>query len=88
MAPATRELKIEILVKRLNRWYVELWNLSDEGSPSPSTTRVFDVKIKKRPLAEITGLPGGNAIRADEGCEIQLELTVGEQTFRSPVFKP
>jgi hypothetical protein len=84
--PGTPQLKIEILLKRLNRWYVELWNLSDEESSA--TTRVFDVKIKNRPLAEIEGALSSSRIRADEGREVQLELTVGKQTFRSPIFKP
>jgi hypothetical protein len=84
--PGTPRLKIEIVLKRSNRWYVELWNLSDEESSA--TTRVFDVKLTNRPLAEIEGAVSGSRIRADEGREIQLELSVGKQTYRSPIFKP
>ncbi len=77
----------ELLIKRLNRWYVELTDSSNEPSPI-DRTRVFDLKIKNKPLAEIDGLPRGDRIRLDDGHEIQLELTADEKTYRSPVFKP
>jgi hypothetical protein len=86
--PAVPEFKGELLIKRLNRWYIELTDSSNEPSPI-NRTRVFDLKIKDKPLAaEIDGFPWGGRIRVDEGHEIQLELTAGEKTYGSPVFKP
>jgi hypothetical protein len=85
--PAVPKFKGELLIKRLNRWYLDLTSLSDERSPI-DRTRVFDVKNKNKPLAEFDDSPNGGTVRLDEGHEIQLELTVGKTTYRSPVFKP
>ena len=85
--PAVPKLKGGLLIKRLNRWYVELEDSSDEPSPIDHT-RVFDLKNTTKPLAEIDGLPSGSRIRVDEGHAIQLELTADQKTCRSPVFKP
>jgi hypothetical protein len=85
--PAVPRFKGELLIKRLNRWYVELIALSDAASLI-DRTRVFDVKSKNKPLSEIDGAPNGSRVLLDEGHEIQVELTADEKTYRSPVFKP
>jgi hypothetical protein len=86
--PAVPKFKGELLIKRLNRWYVGLEGSSDERSPI-DRTQVFDLKIKNKPLAaDIDGFPWGGRIRVDEGHEIQLKLTADGKTYRSPVFKP
>jgi hypothetical protein len=91
---ALQQFNIQILIKRRNRWYVELSYLPDEnltekrGLPPLKGYRVFDVQLKREIAAENDALPAGEVVRLDEGHEIELELGVGKQTERSPVFKP
>jgi len=83
-----------VLIRRQNRWYIELAYLTDEDlSTKPALppfggTRVFDIKNKKQPIAEIDELPAGNMVRLPEGDEIEIELKIGTETLQSPILKP
>ena len=67
--PAVPKFKGELLIKRLNRWYVGLEGSSDERSPI-DRTRVFDLKIKNKPLAaDIDGFPWAAEFASTKGTK-------------------
>jgi hypothetical protein len=88
--PPRAAINSDLLIRRQNRWYLELFYLPDNNFSArrPNATRVFDVRRKNHPIAEIDGPPAGEMVRLPEGDEIQIELKIGEQTLRSPVLKP
>jgi hypothetical protein len=94
---ALQQFGLGIVVERENRWYLELDNWQDEDFAEKREVapyqgmrvfKIFDVKLKHKPIEEIIELPAGNQVRLEEGHRIELELTVGNKTERSPVFEP
>jgi hypothetical protein len=91
---ALKRFKIELVIRRQNRWYVELSylpgvNFSEiRDFPEVKSVRIFDANVKNKPVAEIDHLPLGTRARVVAGHEIEIELTVGNRTEHSPLFKP
>ena len=92
-APSVSDLKLELIFRRQSRRYVEVSgrDLSGEGSRNPEATiRVFDVKAEQKPLFESHEMRNGwlSTVELDERTGIQVEVVVGKESQRSPVFKP